>query len=96
MRRYARNDYFGADMKTTILTFTLAAMALPSVAQAAEPKLEGSFTVGQFIPALKAMTRYATLSLSLSPNHPVPLITETYILWSQIGAQARPKNSPVF
>ena len=31
-------------MKKIFLTFTLAAMALPSVAQAAEPKLEGTFT----------------------------------------------------
>jgi len=28
MRRYARNDYFGADMKTKILTLTLAALSL--------------------------------------------------------------------
>lgn len=39
-----RNNYFGADMKTKILTLTLAAMTLPSLAQAAEPKLEGTFT----------------------------------------------------
>ena len=44
MRRYVRIDDFGADMKKTILTFTLAAMTLPSVAFAAEPKLEGTFT----------------------------------------------------
>jgi len=44
MRRYAPNDYFGADMKKIFLTFTLAAMALPSIAHAAEPKLEGTFT----------------------------------------------------
>ena len=31
-------------MKKTILTFTLGALALPSLAQAAEPKLEGTFT----------------------------------------------------
>jgi len=35
---------FGADMKKILLTFTLAAMALPSAAQEAEPKLEGTFT----------------------------------------------------
>jgi len=31
-------------MKKTLLTLTLTAMALPSMAQAAEPKLEGTFT----------------------------------------------------
>ena len=31
-------------MKKILLTFTLAAMALPSIAHAAEPKFEGAFT----------------------------------------------------
>ena len=44
MRRYALNDYFGADMKKTLLTLILAAITLPSTAHAAEPKLEGTFT----------------------------------------------------
>lgn len=44
MRRYAPKDYFGADMKTTFAILTLTAMAVPSFAQAAEPKLEGNYT----------------------------------------------------
>ena len=35
---------FGADMKKTIALFTLLAMALPSAAHAASPKLEGTFS----------------------------------------------------
>lgn len=38
------NDYFGADMKKTILILTLTAMSLPMTVQAAEPKLEGTFS----------------------------------------------------
>ena len=44
IRRYVRNNTFGTDMKRIVLTLTLAGMALPSAAEAAAPKLEGTFT----------------------------------------------------